>query len=906
MATYTQTVHKPFVRPSRTYDYLYDPNFTVSSEQDHAKEAFKAHTSIDRIHCVPQFRTMFSVLRHYPRQRVTLDSTDPVPRHVPRVWRGYPERHRQTLLQFKKFNYAPDLPVPEKTYENPEAGGRNRYHYFRRPIIPFLPQMPPSVLLAPTRVNPAAPPGTGYGARGGTVSGGGVKSVGVQTDYRDSETQTEPYSPEYLVRPGSQPELLTLASLCYGKGLPAGLAEVEMIERAREKRRWEEGLPPIDDPNQLERRRAMMEEQERREWEHRENEIRLLQEERMALVEETMRQREAEQQELNERRLEHLWSKHRSEGERKLRRLRANHVKSLRQLSGKVAKVTSRSRGRNIIQSYTNFDSEASAIVFPTHTHTYILYTFYMTVYAPMTRTGVFLDAGSEKNTVHSMLTNTLEGLLDLEASLPAFITQPRVCAPERERKVCGLAARQKVKLGRILDQVHCDIIAERQAGQQTPRPLRLLQKVEKPVPRPPTPTCLAPPPGVEEREQAVVLLQRVIRGRSRQAKLYAAKEQRADLIRELRTTHALQSPEQAQKRQEKKDILSKQTHKLVEEHREAVVSDAVEEGAALCVGDQLDFLQKELERLQEERRVHAFLLLAERQRRMREAEESGRRQREERLRRIHDELFKQTVRVHSGTVDSFLEDVILSSVERTADQEAREEVRRQADTINTIAHQFVHTEVTGKELAAELVYSFLLPEVERQTTREKVQRDQRRHLLAAHRIIHSTVCTDIAAQSTTSGPPPPPPPSEGATNAPLGTTARPPATNDGMVSTADSTSQKLEHATTTIPLTTNGLTTTDFETTTEPKTTDKETTTSDRDTTTDADTTGVPLATGGDTTTTPQTTDKETTDTTAVPLATGGDTTDEETIDATTGAQTNTTPQTTDKDTTTTPPGDQ
>ena len=50
----------------------------------------------------------------------------------------------------------------------------------------------------------------------------------------------------------------------------------------------------------------------------------------------------------------------------------------------------------------------------------------------------------------------------------------------------------------------------------------------------------------------------------------------------------------------------------------------------------------------QEERRVHAFLLLAERQRRMREAEESGRRQREERLRRIHDELFKQVAIVHT------------------------------------------------------------------------------------------------------------------------------------------------------------------------------------------------------------------------------------------------------------------
>ena len=33
-----------------------------------------------------------------------------------------------------------------------------------------------------------------------------TRTVHVQTDYRDSETQTDPYSPEYVVRPGSQPE----------------------------------------------------------------------------------------------------------------------------------------------------------------------------------------------------------------------------------------------------------------------------------------------------------------------------------------------------------------------------------------------------------------------------------------------------------------------------------------------------------------------------------------------------------------------------------------------------------------------------------------------------------------------------------------------------------------------------
>lgn len=57
---------------------------------------------------------------------------------------------------------------------------------------------------------------------------------------------------------------------------------------------------------------------------------------------------------------------------------------------------------------------------------------------------------------------------------------------------------------------------------------------------------------------------------------------------------------------------------------------------------DMLDFLSKELVRLQEERRIHAFSLLAERDRRIREAEESGKRQIEERRRREEDEIFKQ------------------------------------------------------------------------------------------------------------------------------------------------------------------------------------------------------------------------------------------------------------------------
>ena len=70
-------------------------------------------------------------------------------------------------------------------------------------------------------------------------------------------------------------------------------------------------------------------------------------------------------------------------------------------------------------------------------------------------------------------------------------------------------------------------------------------------------------------------------------------------------------------------------------------------EGESL--GDMLDFMNKELLRLEEERRIQAFTLLAERDRRIREAQEAGQRQVEERRRREHDEIFRQVnLRLHS------------------------------------------------------------------------------------------------------------------------------------------------------------------------------------------------------------------------------------------------------------------
>ncbi|NXP44529.1 CFA91 protein, partial [Heliornis fulica] len=47
-----------------------------------------------------------------------------------------------------------------------------------------------------------------------------------------------------------------------------------------------------------------------------------------------------------------------------------------------------------------------------------------------------------------------------------------------------------------------------------------------------------------------------------------------------------------------------------------------------------------------------------------------------------------QVVKVHQSTIDSYLEDMILSSVESTAEEQAREEIQRLAAEINAIAHE--------------------------------------------------------------------------------------------------------------------------------------------------------------------------------------------------------------------------
>ena len=47
---------------------------------------------------------------------------------------------------------------------------------------------------------------------------------------------------------------------------------------------------------------------------------------------------------------------------------------------------------------------------------------------------------------------------------------------------------------------------------------------------------------------------------------------------------------------------------------------------------------------------------------------------------------------MHQDTVDLYLEDIILGTVERTADAQAREEIQRQAEEVNNVAYAVEET----------------------------------------------------------------------------------------------------------------------------------------------------------------------------------------------------------------------
>lgn len=172
----------------------------------------------------------------------------------------------------------------------------------------------------------------------------------------------------------------------------------------------------------------------------------------------------------------------------------------------------------------------------------------------------------------------------------------------------------------------------------------------------------------------AAIILQKIIRGRIVQNEMYEGKERRRPLINELRTRYILR----AQDPRLEPDVTDNNPKKLFEL---GIQSE--------YIGKQLDFLTKELVRLREERRIAVMVKIADRTRRMRESEQSGKRQIEIERRKQEDIIFRNVMSIHQESVDSWLENLLIESVDSTSTLKARENVREYVDKIDAVRKEW-------------------------------------------------------------------------------------------------------------------------------------------------------------------------------------------------------------------------
>jgi len=461
------------------------------------------------------------------------------------------------------------------------VSGANRFKYFRTPTVPSLQTVPPDVLLSVDAKSADSLPEVMVEEEPA------VKVASTQTDYRESETQTDPFTPDIapLDPSAPQPELLQLKDLVWGRGLPAGMAEIEMIERARKRRAFEAALPDIsEDPETW---RDMMEMQQMEELARREAEIQALQEQRLQLIRGALQARDEETRFVNEQRMEELKDRASAMVEAHADTIHHTRVRQLRKIA--VARQSlnlSSTKKRDIISEYANFNSR---------------------VYAPIKREGLRIDRDSHKYETRYLDDMKYQDVLELEESLPRRLTSIKIERPARTKHKSALEARKEREMQAHLDRMTAIINKKHKAAKEVEEVDDLAEYRKAPVVvRPSTPELRPPMTENDDKRLAVILMQKLLRGRAVQNDMMQAKEKRLQLIKELRTVETLE------------DRAEQHSREAMVEHQQRIISGHIATAVGREVGQQLDYLNKELVRYKEERRIFAMVMLAERQRSMR------------------------------------------------------------------------------------------------------------------------------------------------------------------------------------------------------------------------------------------------------------------------------------------------
>jgi len=462
---------------TRKYDNIYDPVFYSSSGATAHIKRYNAAMAVQR---VANYENMFSDVR---------------PAH------GY---------AFKTPKHVPDSPLPPSgthkslditAHQSPQ--GRDLAKFIKRPNVPYVHHAQTSAMMAAQTIRNNQPVSKKrIPSKIIEVSTPRVKTVGVQTLYRDSETQTDPYTPDYILPEGEEPEVLSISQFSHANGmLPVSMHEVNIIKRMREKQDYLENLPEITDEKSMELRKRMLAAQEKKEWKYREDQMKEEQNAKLQQLMDKLRARDDAAQAYLNRRLEKLKQAKLGARNDSLASFHRKRVKGFRQI-GKEAKSKPKKTKRDFISEYADFESQ---------------------VYVPITRIGR-MPAKNQVVDYGIPLIQDFQGLSALEQSVSGKI-KPKNLKPADEI----LKRRDKITKGHL---DHVDQIVNGKDSGVSGQSIENMYKNIQPNVRPSTPEIAAEEDsGIYE---AAVLLQKLIRGRAVQNEMYEQKARCLPLIKEL------------------------------------------------------------------------------------------------------------------------------------------------------------------------------------------------------------------------------------------------------------------------------------------------------------------------------------------------------------------------------------
>uniref|UniRef100_A0A0K8UWM8 Cilia- and flagella-associated protein 91 n=1 Tax=Bactrocera latifrons TaxID=174628 RepID=A0A0K8UWM8_BACLA len=473
-----------------------------------------------------------------------------------------------------------------------------------------------------------------------------VKTRGTQSLYRESSAQTLPYLPEVSNNEHDleQIELFKLPTILPGDG-PPGLYQVEVLERARKRWAFARALKEnlrrqIEEVKQQAKLSGDSVVLQAFEWEHwieREEYIQECQMLRLEILIGMFNKREEKMHATSKKRIERSYEEILARRDASLHKNQVEYERGIRQLEIKRRRVPKCWRKENIVSQLGSPSSE---------------------FYGPQLRYGV-----------NPARRHFLGGRKEFEARMDDLEKR----AVKFTKLICPFAklkewAKPKQRLLEI-EQNFCSD-ENLQKMYETLTSLRKKAVKQKIIPK-----CLI-------QKTKPVLINKVVSKSEYSMETKVEEDVEVHENPEKKASEGeLKRIEDRKFRQSVEDKKQRAQYLLQELYNEEV-EGMVQEYEGCTIGWIMRFLSEEMSRLQEQRLLHYITMLAQKERWRREAAEAGLRQKENNMRKIYEEVYKETMDV-CLIGRKYLNTILDTDIPNIAHHKAEDEVLDMARTID-------------------------------------------------------------------------------------------------------------------------------------------------------------------------------------------------------------------------------